>query len=367
MSKPTAPEIEKLKFSQLTINNLYSGRSQKEINENAKEKTKELAAFGGWNPAMPGQYFTGEDGKPTLLAGFSRVQASILNGEDHGYFVRVDGDEISRLLACETSNSVKTLSPLARGARYTLLNDGEVADDFAEKNEKDAVPDPKNTKHWKRQPMSQQEIADRIGLSNAWVCKCIAIFKAPPEIRDMIESDKIAAPVAEGARILADKHYNGSDAKAVAICRRAYAKAREEEKDTATKKHFDAIKAEFIPAKKLVADVKKEDKDETQDNSNGDDNKPPEGKKDSGKEDTAELPGGDAGGAPDTSEAESLFQQQTAELLEEDGKQAKALKKAWREILENPDKVENVTLDKDTVEALVDEMHAEMVKQLTVI
>lgn len=363
MSKNNAPEIEKLKFSQLIINNLYSGRSQKEINENAKEKAKELAAFGGWNPAMPGQYFVGEDGKPTLLAGFSRVQASINNGEDCGYFVKVDGDEISRLLACETSNSVKTLSPLARGARYTLLNDGEVADDFAEKNEKDATPDPKIPEHWKRQPMSQQEIADRIGLSNAWVCKCIAIFKAPPEIRDMIESDKIAAPVAEGARILADKHYKGSDAKAIAICRAAYAAAKEDGKDTATKKHFDAIKANYIPVKPFKA-AKPEGEEETA----GADNKSTNGSKDTDKDNAAELPGDETGVAPaDTSEAESLFQQQTAELLEEDGKQAKALKKAWRAILEDPDKVENITLDKDTVNALVDELHAEMVKLMAVI
>ncbi len=239
-----------------------------------------------------------------------------------------------------------------------LDNEGEIADDFAEKNEKNAVPDPKNPEHWKRQPMSQQEIADRIGLSSAWVSKCIAIYKAPPEIRDMLESEKIAAPVAEQARLLADKHHKGSDAKATAICRRAYAKAREDNKDTATKKHFDAIKAEFIPAKKLVADGK-EEKDEAQDKGDGADNNPPAGKKDAGKDNTPELPGDDASEPPaKDEEAENLFKQQTSEILEEGSKKNKKLVAAIATFLTDDEALEKInvtmTLNPEEAEALAE-------------
>lgn len=289
-TKTTPPQIERLKFKDLTISNLYSGRTEKEINENAKEKQKELAAAGGWNPAMPGHYFE-RDGEKVLVAGFSRVKASLLNDQSEGYFVKVEGDEIDHLLACETTNSVKPLSPLSRGARYSELKAGVLADDFAE-----AISDPKNAAHWKRQPLAIVDIAERIGKTAEWVRKCIAIFESAPDIRDMLESGKIAVTVVEGSKSLVDKHHNGSEAKQVAICKRAFAHARSEEKDYATEKHFNAIKGEFIPEKKLKADDGKEPKDEKEPkgSSKGGKDASEEGKGD----DTKELPVEDSSDAP---------------------------------------------------------------------
>lgn len=278
-TKTTPPQIERLKFKDLTISNLYSGRTEKEITENAKEKQKELAAAGGWNPAMPGHYFE-RDGEKVLVAGFSRVKASLLNEQSEGYFVKVEGDEIDHLLACETTNSVKPLSKLSRGQRYAELRAGVVADDFA-----GALADPKKAEDWKRQPMSNQDIAERIGKTPEWVRQCIAIYESPQDIRDMLENDQIATIVAEKAKSLAAKHHNESEQKQIAMCKRAIANAKADDKEKATEKHFDAIKAEFVPVKTLKADdgkgadtettSKKEQKQgkESSDDGKGDDTK----------------------------------------------------------------------------------------------
>lgn len=355
MSTAKLPEIQKLKFSALTINNLYSGRTEKEINENAKDKQKELAAFGGWNPAMPGQYFIGEDNAKHLVAGFSRVKASQLNNEDHGYFVEVSGDEIDHLLACETTNSTRPLSPLARGARYSELVDGVIASDFAEKNDPDAKPDKKNPEHWDRMPLTNEDIANRIGKSSEWVRKCIAIFSAPPEIRDMLECGKLATKVVEQAKSLADKYHKGSEAKQVAICRRAFAHARSEDKDTATAKHFDAIKAEFIPEKKLVAAVA------TVNGTPVDDvNKPAKATNEESKGDGAPE---DETLPPETqadAETETLFQKAESELLEEGTKKNKKLIGALSTFFSDNDALEKLgvtmSLTLDECEILADEV-----------
>lgn len=249
-TKSTPSPIERLKFKDLRIDLKYSGRTQKEVNDNAKEKQAELAAAGGWSPAMPGQYFVDEGtGEKVLLAGFARVKACELNGEKEGYFVQANGDEIDHLLACETSNSTKPLSSLSRGARYSELAKGVVADDF-----KGTIADPKNPADWKRAPMTNAEIAERIGKTSEWVRRCIVLFDSPPEVRDLLESEKVAVKVVEKAKALVDKHHDGSEAKQAAICRKAFQFARQQDADKATEKHFDAIKDEFIPKPKLKAD-----------------------------------------------------------------------------------------------------------------
>lgn len=300
------PEIERIKIKDLTIDNKYSGRTEKEITENAKEKAKELEAAGGWSPTMPGQYFIGDDGNKHLLAGFSRVKATLMNGEDFGYFVQAQGDEIDHLLACETTNSTRPLSTLSRGARYSDLREGVIADDFTGQ-----FADPKKPGDWKRVPMTNKEIAARVGKTDQWVGRCITIFEAPPEIRDMIESDKIAVSVADEARKFVEKHHEGNEVKQVAMCRKAFAQARQDGKDTATKQHFDAIKEEFMPVKKLVADGK-EDESKSKKTSKKEQNGTQEPSDDENNGDDKEtLPAGN--GEPEHKEPE-LFPQATEVL-----------------------------------------------------
>lgn len=244
MSKSTQPpEIELLKLSELTVDLIYSGRTEKEITANAKELAPLMAAFGSWDTSQPGAYFE-QDGNKVLCAGFTRVEASKLNGYKVGAFVKRDGDDIAHLLSCITTNAGKPISSLAQGARYASLRDGVLADDFAE-----AIADPKKPEHWKRQPMTVGDIAERIGKTSARVSQCINIFEAPPEVAEMIEVGKISDTVYQDARSVANKHHDGSDAKVVAMCKRAYSFAKTEGKESATRQHFAAIKGEFVKQK----------------------------------------------------------------------------------------------------------------------
>jgi len=328
-TKTTPPEIERLKFSALVINPVYSGRSEKEIAENAKEKAKELAAFGGWNPAMPGHYFIDPEGKKVLLAGFSRVEGSKINGEKEGYFVKVDGDEVDHLLACETTNSVKPLSPLSRGARYAQLRDGAIADDFA-----GAIADPAKPEDWKRQPMTLAQIGERIGKTGEWVRRCIVLFESPEPIRELLETNQISVKVVEKSKALADRHHEGSESKQLAMCKRAAANARADNKETATEKHFDAIKAEFTPAPKLVADGEPEE------------DKPAKSKKSksNASDDAGTLPTGDDEPEP------TLFKD--APILTEGKKENKKLREMIVTLLMDTENTEGVVLEPDTCEAL---------------
>lgn len=242
-NKSQPPEIELLKLSDLTVDLIYSGRTEKEIAANAKELAPLMAAFGSWDSSQPGAYFE-QAGNKVLCAGFTRVEAAKLNGYKIGAFVKRDGDDISHLLSCITTNAGKPISSLAQGARYASLRDGVLSDDFAE-----AIADPKNPEHWKRQPMTLAEIAERIGKTAARVSQCVNIFEAPPEVAEMIEVGKISDTVYQDARSVANKHFDGSDAKVVAMCRRAYSVAKADGKESATRQHFAAIKPEFVKQK----------------------------------------------------------------------------------------------------------------------
>lgn len=240
-----APLIESLKFSELVIDPLYSGRDEKEIKANAKELAPLLAS--GWDAAQPGQYFIGADGKKHLVAGFTRVTAAELLGMKSGYFVQAEGDEVHHLTACIRTNAGKPISRKAQGERYIALRDGVVADDFF-----GAVADPKNDADWKRKPMSAKEISELpgVGKTPEHILQCILV--AEDEVYAAHE-DEISANAFIAARNLVNKHHDGSDAKLEKIIKAAVKVASDEGKEKATPKHFDAVKSDFIPEKKLVA------------------------------------------------------------------------------------------------------------------
>lgn len=244
-TKPAPPIIESLKFSELVIDPLYSGRESKEIHANAKELAPSLA--NGWDATQPGQYFIGEDGKKHLVAGFTRVEAAKLNELKSGYFVKTEGDAVSHLTACIRTNGGKPISRPAQGALFISLRDGLVADDFT-----GATADPANDADWKRKPMTLEEIASHPGIAKTTehVKQCICVAENP--LFAEYEND-ISVNAFIAANNLVNKHWNGSEARLGAIIRTAIKNAKEGGKDYATQKHFDAIKAQFIPEKKLVA------------------------------------------------------------------------------------------------------------------
>lgn len=250
--KSETPIIESIPFKDLIVDLVYSGRSKKEILANAKELAPQLA--NGWDAAQPGQYFIGEDGKKTLIAGFTRMEAAKLNDLKAGYFVQTNGDAITHLTACLRTNSGKPISRRAQGEVFAALEKGVVAGDFA-----GAIADPKSKKDWKRMPLSHKEIGELpgVGKTSEHVRQCIMIVESSPEVSELIENDQVALNIVIAAKSLA----KDDDGKQLRILKKAIANAREDGKDKATQKHFDAIKDEFKPVKKLKAEDGKESKD----------------------------------------------------------------------------------------------------------
>lgn len=246
-TKPTPTPVY-LKFSELVVDPILSGRSKKEITENAKSLAKEMEAFGEWDAMQPGQVFTGEDGKLHLCAGFTRLAAATALGYKGGYFFEIPkADPLDIRLKCITTNGGKPVSRLEQGKLFSVLKEGLVADDFA-----GAVADPKNPKDWKMQPMTDAEIADKIGKSGEHVRQCVMITEIEnEELREMLDSDAISTNSIVVAMGWAKQNEN----LALRIIKRAQ---REAGNDRVTKKHLDAIKGEFttlkaVPAKKTDA------------------------------------------------------------------------------------------------------------------
>lgn len=243
-TKPEPPQIESIPFKDIVIDPLYSGRTKKEISANAKELAPQLAD--GWDAAQPGQYFLGEDGKKHLLAGFTRVEAAKLNDLKSGYFIQTNGDAVTHLTACLRTNSGKPISRKAQGEVFAALEKGVVADDFA-----GAIADPKNAKDWKRQPMSQKDIAELpgVGRTSEHVRQCIMIAESSPEVAELIEADLVSLNIVVSSKSLA----KDDDDKQLRILKKCIAIAKADGKDKATDQHFKQAKAELFPPK-LIAD-----------------------------------------------------------------------------------------------------------------
>lgn len=228
-----------------------AGRPVREIKENAKLLAPELEAAGGWDPFQPGQVFVNDDGKYQLLAGFTRYHAAteILDWKT-GFFGVDESDATTRALKCITTNGGRPVSRASQGKTYAVMTVGVVADDF-----KGALADPKDASHWKIPPMTQAEIADRIGKSASAVSQCIAIAEAPAQFAELLENDQIASmPYLKAKSICGPK-----EGLLMKWCKAAI---RVADGKIATQKHFDATKAEFIQ-QKAVTKKDAEDKGDT--------------------------------------------------------------------------------------------------------
>lgn len=338
-TKPEPPAIESLKFSELIIDPLYSGRTKKEISANAKDLAPMLAD--GWDPAQPGQYFIGEDGKKVLKAGFTRMEAAKLNDIKSGYFVHAPGDAVTHLTACLRTNSGKAIARRAKGDVFVKLRDGVVADDFA-----GSLADPKNSKDWKRAPMSLQEIADLpgVGMTSEGVRQCIIIAESSPEVAELMEADLVSDGIVVDSKQLA----KGDDGKQLRILKKCISIAKADGKDKATAQHFKQAKAELFPPKLIAND--------------GTDT--PKSTKGAEKQEKREIEAPESGNEPSgevsevTNEPEpSLFDSDKPVVFPKDGtKEDIRLRESIGAILLNPDNTENVTLDGDTVLELVNKI-----------
>jgi hypothetical protein len=235
MSKDTL-QIVPIKLSELVIDNSLSGRSEKEIRDNAKALLPMLDAVGGWDPNQPGQFFV-RGGKKHLAAGFTRTAAALLGGYKEGYFIERPDDRSSLRISCITSNAGQPVSQFEQGRIYAAMRDGDDPTKLSKGQEILA-------------PMAPKDIAAAVGYTRQHVEKCICVFSSPPEIAELIQSEQISPNiVARAAQLVKD------EGKRVKFLKAAVKVAKAEGKETATLKHLDAVRPEFAPLKA----AKKED------------------------------------------------------------------------------------------------------------
>lgn len=240
-TKTTSPVFHK--FSELDINPSLSGRSDKEIRENAKLLAKEMEAHGEWDVLQPGQVAAVKDGNPRVVAGFTRIAAAQLCGYKGGWFFEIeDASELDLRLKCITTNGGKPVNRFQQGCLFQLLGAGVAADDFA-----GTTGDPAKPEDWKIAPMNDTRIAEKIGMSREHVRQCIVICESSPDIRTLIETDQISYNVVVKARTWAKgEHGVIDDVKALKALRGAI---REAGGEKVTLKHLEAVKATYFPLK----------------------------------------------------------------------------------------------------------------------
>jgi hypothetical protein len=226
-------KIEKLELSKIVVEPLLSGRTDNEIKENAKALAPSMKAAGGWDESQPGQVFK-RNGNLHLLSGFTRYNASILNGETHGYFVTVPDEPASIRTACIRTNLGKPISPFEQGRIYVGMKDGT---NIVTAKAGETV----------LAPMEIKDIAAAVGFTRQHIENCIAIFTETPEIAALIVDGKISAGVAVKA-----KQWIKDDAKRLKMLEAAVKIAASEDKKPATQKHLDAVKSEFVELKAVT-------------------------------------------------------------------------------------------------------------------
>lgn len=245
MSTKTALTPVFLKFSDLEINPSLSGRTEKEIKENAKILAKIMEAHGEWDSMQPGQVAM-TDGKPRVIAGFTRVAAAESLGYKGGWFFEVaPQSELDVYLKCITTNEGKPISRFQQGCRFQTLRDGVVSDDFA-----GVKADPKIELDWAIQPMELQAIADKVGKHVETIKLNILICESSPEIRNLLETDQISTNVVVKARQWTKKDDGEhDDVKALKMLRAAI---RQAGGDRVTQKHLEAVKTDYVKQKAVA-------------------------------------------------------------------------------------------------------------------
>jgi hypothetical protein len=229
-SKTIVPEITKQKLSDFIIDVAYSGRTEKEITENAKSLAPAIKSADGWDMTQPGAFFT-RDGKKFLARGFTRHAATQLAGFKDGYFVEIPDDPAKLRTEAIRSNMGKPISAYEQGRIYAAMRDGT---DTENAKAGDIVLG----------AMDIKDIAEEVGYTRPHIENCICIFESSPEIGEMLAEGKVSAGIVVRSRQLVK-----DEKKQLAFLRAAYALAKKEGKECATKQHLDAVRADFAPIK----------------------------------------------------------------------------------------------------------------------
>lgn len=324
-------------------------RSPKEFKDNAADVEKQMEQMGDEPASFPvnyvvidGTFYTRNHA--TLQAALNRNWPKVYAMES----AHAPGSTADILDLILSNNRSHPVSRAKQGEVYKMLRDGEGPGP----EEIAAAPvgeEPKN----KRDPMTPKEIAAACNpvYSEMQISHCITLAESSPEIQELMETDQVSANIVIKAAqwSVPKKGEEPDEKKQLRILKAAIRQADAEGAKKATQKHMDAIKSEFV---KLKADKPTE----------------PEGKlarasapsipstwsDDENKGDTApELPAGNE-------EEQELFTHSVEVTTEGSDKNTK-LRAAWTTILMDSENMEDTVLDPETVEAIVEKLHAAMI------
>lgn len=248
MNTPKTAIIESIPVSELLVEDGYNVRSPAEVKANAKDiaSLMEHRSDDATDPLFRVRYVE-RDGKK-----YTRSHATLDAAKSRGW-KRVNAECVTREYVDDTldlvisNNSGHPLPREQQGKAYARLHYGvkESDEDCFKRTLVGEVPSP----NYIHEPMDVVEIAKIMRCSRQHIDDCITMFEAPPEIAALVGDGKLSRNVYLLADKLVNKHHDGKKGKLMEVVRASIANAREDGKETATPKHFEAIKDQFIPLK----------------------------------------------------------------------------------------------------------------------
>lgn len=294
-----------LPIETLLIEDGYNSvRSNAELKANVADVVKQMEQAKDEPTAFPIRFVLEGDTR------YTRNHATLLAARERGWenvyaielpHARGSVEDLSDLIV--SNNGGHPISRVRQGEHYKKMRDGELKPDIENGAE---VTD----ESWLRKPMTTKEIAESLTpiYTEQHIKDCITLADSSPEVRELIEGDLVSCNIV----VTALQWAKGDQSKQLRILKTA---VREADGVKATKKHMDAIKSQFVEMKAA----------KPADESEPAVNKPKKGAQSHSNGESAELPLGDERTDSGESDADQLFAQATASLLEEGSKKNKQL------------------------------------------
>lgn len=256
-----------LPIDQFTIQEGYNDllRTPKEVAANSKDVEKFMAAAGDDPAQFPIQFV--KDGKNKYVRNHASFLAAKSRGWKEIYAVELPHalgslDDFKHLITSNTGGHKP--SRVAQGNVYKAMLEGEPAgpDEVA------ACPVGETPK-MKREPMNLKEIAEAMGgiITQEGIRLNMLLAESSPEIAELLEAGEVSGGVVIDAKKLA----KDDGTKALRIVKACIKHAKDDERAKATGKDFDAVKDQFKPVTKLVADGEKPKDEKAPEDDKGDD------------------------------------------------------------------------------------------------
>jgi hypothetical protein len=230
------PIIELLATKDLLVEEGFNVRSPRDFKANTIELTALVEANGGKiDPSIHVVQYVEREGKKLIRGGHTLHAVATALGIKTIPAIKTEMDGVQELVNLVTSNAGHPLSPLEQGEVYKRLVAGGNAEDTPVGQEI-------------RAPMIHAEIARAVGYTASHVQQCICVAESIPEIRELILDGSVSPNVVRDANRQIE-----TDSKRLACINAAIKLAKSEDKETATLKHYEAVKAGYVKPKKLKA------------------------------------------------------------------------------------------------------------------